>query len=121
MHRNTYLASPALLKPTLQWHDCPLLLAAGQMIGVEGYIDSAAMGLVAGREHGPVADGSGAAGLAAGHDARRPSHYVAEASLKHFQPMNANWGLLPELETTIRDKKVRRGGAGGPLWRASNT
>ncbi|MEB3328715.1 MAG: methylenetetrahydrofolate--tRNA-(uracil(54)-C(5))-methyltransferase (FADH(2)-oxidizing) TrmFO [Candidatus Sericytochromatia bacterium] len=108
MHRNTYLSSPALLEPTLQWRGRPLLLAAGQMIGVEGYIDSAAMGLVAGRNMARLL--TGRAPLAWPRDTMLGalSHYIAGAAPRHFQPMNANWGLLPELEAPIRDKKVRR-------------
>jgi methylenetetrahydrofolate--tRNA-(uracil-5-)-methyltransferase len=108
MHRNTYLNSPHLLTPTLQWRERPHLFAAGQMIGVEGYIDSAAMGLLAGRNlarlmtQRPLLEWPRETMLGA------LSHYIAEASPKHFQPMNANWGLLPDLEVAIRDKKGKR-------------
>jgi methylenetetrahydrofolate--tRNA-(uracil-5-)-methyltransferase len=108
MHRNTYLSSPALLDPTLQWRGRPMLLAAGQMIGVEGYIDSAATGLLAGRNMARLLAGREPLVWPRDTMLGALSHYIAEASPKHFQPMNANWGLLPDLDAPIRDKKVRR-------------
>ncbi|MEB3196848.1 MAG: methylenetetrahydrofolate--tRNA-(uracil(54)-C(5))-methyltransferase (FADH(2)-oxidizing) TrmFO [Candidatus Sericytochromatia bacterium] len=108
MHRNTYLNSPHLLAPTLQWRDRPDLFAAGQMIGVEGYIDSAATGLLAGRNLVRRLQGRVLLEWPRETMLGALSHYISEASPKHFQPMNANWGLLPELATPIRDKKLRR-------------
>jgi methylenetetrahydrofolate--tRNA-(uracil-5-)-methyltransferase len=108
MHRNTYLNSPHLLKPTLQWKDRPRLLAAGQMIGVEGYSDSAAMGALAGLNLARILRNQAPLAFPRETMLGALSHYVAEASEKHFQPMNANWGLLPPLDREIKDKKARR-------------
>lgn len=108
MHRNTYLNSPHLLSPTLQWRGQPHLFAAGQMIGVEGYIDSAAMGLLAGRNLARWVQGRPLLTWPRETMLGALSHYISEASPKHFQPMNANWGLLPELPEVIRDKKIKR-------------
>lgn len=108
MHRNTYLNSPHLLHPTLQWKGRPQLLLAGQMIGVEGYSDSAAMGALAGVNLARVLQGREPLELPRDTMLGALSHYIAEASEKHFQPMNANWGILPPLETMIKDKKERR-------------
>lgn len=108
MHRNTYLNSPHLLAPTLQWKGRPKLLVAGQMMGVEGYSDSAAMGLLAGMNLARMLKGLDPLEFPRETMLGALSHYIAEASEKHFQPMNANWGLMPPLETTIRDKRERR-------------
>ena len=108
MHRNTFLDSPRLLLPTYQLKKEPALFFAGQMTGVEGYVESAASGLVAGLN---------AARLAAGktplvfppetcHGALVA--YITEAEPRHFQPMNINFGLLPPLAGKIRDKKRRK-------------
>lgn len=108
MHRNTYLNSPHLLHPTLQWKERPMLLLAGQMIGVEGYTDSAAMGALAGVNLARLLKGEAPLELPKDTMMGALSHYIAEASEKHFQPMNANWGLMPPLAKEIRDKKERR-------------
>jgi methylenetetrahydrofolate--tRNA-(uracil-5-)-methyltransferase len=108
MHRNTYLNSPHLLEPTLQWKGRPRLFAAGQMIGVEGYSDSAAMGALAGINLARVIRGQDPLELPRDTMLGALSHYIAEASEKYFQPMNANWGILPPLDVEIRDKRERR-------------
>ncbi|OPX86203.1 MAG: Methylenetetrahydrofolate--tRNA-(uracil-5-)-methyltransferase TrmFO [Pelotomaculum sp. PtaB.Bin104] len=107
MHRNTYINAPVLLQPTFQTKRRPSLFFAGQVTGVEGYVESAASGLMA---------GVNAALLAAG---RKPlpfpresahgalAHYITSADPAHFQPMNITFGLLPPLENKIRDKKER--------------
>lgn len=108
MHRNTYLNSPHLLLPTLQWKGRPTLLMAGQMIGVEGYSDSAAMGALAGMNLARILHGKAPLELPRDTMLGALSHYIAEASEKHFQPMNANWGIIPPLQAEVRDKKLRR-------------
>lgn len=109
MHRNTFLCSPRLLLPTLQARRRADLWFAGQITGVEGYVESAASGLVA---------GLGAARLLGGQDPLVPPaetaigalcHYVAGADPTHFQPMNAAFGLIPPLEENVRDRRLRRG------------
>jgi methylenetetrahydrofolate--tRNA-(uracil-5-)-methyltransferase len=85
-----------------------MLLLAGQMIGVEGYTDSAAMGALAGVNLARLLKGEAPLELPKDTMMGALSHYIAEASEKHFQPMNANWGLMPPLAKEIRDKKERR-------------
>jgi methylenetetrahydrofolate--tRNA-(uracil-5-)-methyltransferase len=106
MHRNTYIHSPSLLDATLALKSDPRIRFAGQIVGVEGYLESAAMGLIAGlnssRETPIVFPQSTSLGCL--------THYVAnyEGKPKDFAPMNANWGMMPPLEgERIRDKKER--------------
>jgi methylenetetrahydrofolate--tRNA-(uracil-5-)-methyltransferase len=107
IHRNTYINSPALLRPTLQMKVHPHVLFAGQICGVEGYVESIATGLMAGMH---------AAALAIGDEPVPPprasafgslTHYVTNADAKHFQPANITFDLLPPLEKKIRDRKER--------------
>jgi methylenetetrahydrofolate--tRNA-(uracil-5-)-methyltransferase len=107
MHRNTYVSAPALLKPTLQLRERPDLFFAGQIAGTEGYIGSVASGLVA---------GVNAARLAARQEPVAPPpetmigalcHYVSGANPEGFQPMKANFGLLPPLDPPVRNKRAR--------------
>jgi methylenetetrahydrofolate--tRNA-(uracil-5-)-methyltransferase len=106
IHRNTYINAPTLLTETLQLRAHPTILIAGQLSGVEGYTESIASGLLAGRY---------AAALAHGHQptpAPRASangsltHYITHAESKRFQPANITFDLLPPLETELR-KKIR--------------
>ncbi len=107
MHRNTFINSPRLLRPTLQWRTRDDLFFAGQLTGTEGYVGSAASGLAAGLNAWAV--------LAGHQPVEWPEttmlgallHYVTHADPAGFQPMKANFGLLPELEPTVRDKRRR--------------
>ncbi len=108
MHRNSYMDSPNLLNPTFATRKNPNLFFAGQMTGVEGYVESAASGLVAGinavrrfrGEEGIVFPQTTAIGSL--------PHYITHTESKHFQPMNVNFGIIKELEgPRIRDKKER--------------
>jgi len=108
IHRNTFINSPKLLLPTLQLKKEPRVLFAGQITGVEGYPESAATGIIAGLN---------AARLSEGREAVHPPEttmiggllkYITSAEPKHFQPMNANFGLLPPPERRIRGKMNRR-------------
>ena len=107
MHRNTFLNSPKLLKPTYQFRNRDTLLFAGQMTGVEGYVESAASGLIAGINAGRIARGLDPVvpppETAHGSMAR----YITTADFRNFQPMNANFGLFPPLEERIRGKKEK--------------
>jgi len=102
MHRNTYINSPALLRPTLQLKSDARIFFAGQISGVEGYAESIATGLIAGRN-------------AASDPAVFPRetalgslcHYITQADPKNFQPANITFDLLPALDQRIRDKKAR--------------
>src|SRR5271154_4144233 len=107
IHRNTYINSPTLLNPTLQMKTHPHVLFAGQICGVEGYVESIATGLLAGLN---------AASLAAGRKLLpppRPSafgslvHYITQAESKNFQPANITFDLLPALDRQVRDRKER--------------
>ena len=107
IHRNTYINSPALLNPTLQMKRHPNAMFAGQICGVEGYVESIATGLMAGMN---------AAALATGDTVIPPPratafgsliHYITNAENKSFQPANITFDLLPALEIRIRDRKER--------------
>jgi methylenetetrahydrofolate--tRNA-(uracil-5-)-methyltransferase len=107
IHRNTYINAPTLLTPTLQMKAHPHILFAGQICGVEGYVESIATGLLA---------GINAAALAANIQPIPPprasafgslAHYITQADSKNFQPANITFDLLPQLETRVRDRKER--------------
>ena len=109
MHRNTFIASPKLLKPTLQFTLREDLFFAGQLTGVEGYMGNIATGLLAGRNAARI------------HKNQKPMefpqttmlgalcHYVTHANLKDFQPMKANFGIMPPLESASHIGKRERG------------
>jgi methylenetetrahydrofolate--tRNA-(uracil-5-)-methyltransferase len=108
IHRNTYINGPALLQETLQMKAHPRILFAGQICGVEGYVESIATGLMAGMN---------AVALVGGEDPVAPprasafgslTHYVTHADAKNFQPANITFDLLPALEKKVRDRKERR-------------
>ncbi|OQA45702.1 MAG: Methylenetetrahydrofolate--tRNA-(uracil-5-)-methyltransferase TrmFO [Chloroflexi bacterium ADurb.Bin325] len=107
MHRNTFINSPRLLRPTLQWHDRERLFFAGQITGTEGYVGSAAGGLVAGLNAARVLRGEPALTLPRETMLGALLHYISHAESASFQPMKANFGLLPELEPPVRDKRLR--------------
>ncbi|MCR8845439.1 FADH(2)-oxidizing methylenetetrahydrofolate--tRNA-(uracil(54)-C(5))-methyltransferase TrmFO [Paenibacillus sp. SC116] len=105
MHRNTFINSPKLLEPTYQFKGRPSLFFAGQMTGVEGYVESAASGMIAGLNAARFALGQECVTLPKESALGSMAHYITTADAKHFQPMNANFGLFPALETRIRNKK----------------
>lgn len=109
MHRNTFLDSPRLLKPTLQLRTEPRLFFAGQMTGVEGYIESAAAGLAAGINASFLYKDMEPLVFPPEMAMGSLFHYISTFDGKNFQPMNATMGLLPpvESEVRIRDKKVK--------------
>jgi methylenetetrahydrofolate--tRNA-(uracil-5-)-methyltransferase len=107
IHRNTYINAPALLNPALQMKCHPQVLFAGQICGVEGYVESMATGLMAGMN---------AAALATGAEPMPPPratalgsliHYITQAESKNFQPANITFDLLPALGIRVRDRKDR--------------
>jgi methylenetetrahydrofolate--tRNA-(uracil-5-)-methyltransferase len=107
IHRNTYINSPALLTETLQMRDRPGVLFAGQISGVEGYVESMATGLMAGLH---------AAALAQGWEPVAPPrvtalgslvHYITHANPANFQPANITFDLLPPLAERVRDRQER--------------
>ncbi len=108
MHRNTYINSPAILLTTLQTRQREGLFFSGQIVGVEGYMESAAMGIIAGI-FAPL--------LIKGKKLLPPPrttaigsllHYISHSSWKNFQPINFVFGILPSLNEKIRDSKTRR-------------
>ncbi|WP_326717929.1 methylenetetrahydrofolate--tRNA-(uracil(54)-C(5))-methyltransferase (FADH(2)-oxidizing) TrmFO [Vagococcus jeotgali] len=107
MHRNTFMNSPELLKPTYQSRKNDNLFFAGQMTGVEGYVESAASGILAGRNAARLAQGLEPVVLSEMTAIGGMANYITHTSGKHFQPMNVNFGLFPELPERIRDKKER--------------
>lgn len=107
MHRNTFINSPKLLKPTYQFMKRDNLFFAGQMTGVEGYVESAASGLIAGMNAARFAKGLDCLVLPQDTTLGSMAHYITTADFKHFQPMNANFGLLPPLDEKIKVKKIR--------------
>ncbi|WP_025027667.1 FADH(2)-oxidizing methylenetetrahydrofolate--tRNA-(uracil(54)-C(5))-methyltransferase TrmFO [Caldalkalibacillus mannanilyticus] len=107
MHRNTFINSPNLLSPTYQYKGRDHLFFAGQMTGVEGYVESAASGLIAGINAARHAKGKEP--LVFPHETAigSMSHYITTADPTNFQPMNANFGLFPPLPKRIRNKKEK--------------
>jgi methylenetetrahydrofolate--tRNA-(uracil-5-)-methyltransferase len=112
MHRNTFINSPLLLDPTLQFRERPDLLFAGQIVGVEGYAGNAATGLLAGLNGARLLEGKATLTLPRETMLGSLCWYISHAEAKHFQPMKANFGVLPELAKEIRPRDKReRGGA----------
>ena len=107
MHRNTFINSPKWLQPTYQFKGRDNLFFAGQMTGVEGYVESAAAGLIAGINAGRLAKGEACLVFPNETAIGSMAAYITSADPKHFQPMNANFGLLPALEEKIRNKKLK--------------
>ncbi len=107
MHRNTFINSPRLLKTSLQFKARPSLLAAGQLIGVEGYMESAATGILAGLNAARLCNGKSPLVLPDTCMLGALVNYVCTAREDRFQPMNANFGLLPVLNSRIKNKQER--------------
>lgn len=107
MHRNTFINSPKVLKATYQFQNREDLFFAGQMTGVEGYVESAASGLIAGINAARLV--SGEEPLEFPHETAMGSmaRYITTTNAKNFQPMNANFGLFPDLPEKIRGKQER--------------
>ena len=108
IHRNTFLNSPKVLLPTYQSRAREDLFFAGQITGVEGYVESAAAGLVAGINAARLIRGEAPLTLPIETMLGSLAHYVTAADPRHFQPMNANFGILPPLPERIRDKDARK-------------
>ncbi len=108
MHRNTFINSPNALKETYQLKSREDLFFAGQMTGVEGYVESAASGLIAGINASKLVSGLDPIVFPRETVIGSMAYYITHANNnKNFQPMNANFGLLPTLEKRIKDKKKR--------------
>lgn len=104
MHRNTFINSPGLLGRTLQMKEYPKIMFAGQISGVEGYVESASMGLLAGINMSRVLSGRTPLEFPESTAIGSLSRYISSTDAKHFQPMNINFGIMPALDIRIRDK-----------------
>lgn len=107
MHRNTFLCSPKILNADFSVKENKNLLFAGQITGVEGYMESAASGILAGINACHIARGEATVVLPETTMIGALSRYIADQSIKKFQPMGANFGILPALVSRPRDKKER--------------
>lgn len=107
MHRNTFLCSPEVMQATYQTKKRPDLFFAGQMTGVEGYVESAASGLYAGLNAARIAQGKDPVIFPEETMMGAMAHYITHASVKNFQPINANFGIVPKLQERIRNKQER--------------
>lgn len=107
MHRNTYISSPEVLNSTYETKLCENLFFAGQMTGVEGYVESAGSGLVAGINASLRAIGESPIVFPKNTAIGSMANYITSTSAKNFQPMNASYSLMPQLEKKIRNKQER--------------
>ncbi|HHB1765873.1 TPA: FADH(2)-oxidizing methylenetetrahydrofolate--tRNA-(uracil(54)-C(5))-methyltransferase TrmFO [Bacillus cereus] len=107
MHRNTFINSPNLLRPTYQYKQRDDLFFAGQMTGVEGYVESAASGLLAGINAARLVKGEEPIVLPPVTAMGSMANYITATNAKNFQPMNANFGLFAPLERKIKKKAER--------------
>jgi methylenetetrahydrofolate--tRNA-(uracil-5-)-methyltransferase len=109
IHRNTYINAPALLTPTLQLRARPEIFFAGQISGVEGYVESIATGLIAGTHAAALSRGETPRALPRATALGSLCHYVSAADPKGYQPANITFDLLPQLDEAARprDKKAR--------------
>lgn len=107
MHRNSFLNSPKVLSCDYSLKSDPLIFFAGQITGVEGYIESAASGILAGRNLARKLSGKESLILPRTTMMGALAAYISDESVKEFQPMGCNMGILPELPERIRDKKLK--------------
>ena len=107
IHRNTYINAPTLLNATLQMKTHPSILFAGQICGDEGYVESIAIGLMAGMHAAALATATNPVPPPRATAFGSLVHYITQADPKNFQPANITFDLLPPLEKKIRDRKER--------------
>jgi methylenetetrahydrofolate--tRNA-(uracil-5-)-methyltransferase len=107
MHRNTFINSPNVLRDTYQHKENENLFFAGQMTGVEGYVESAASGLIAGINAAKLAIGESPVVFPHETVIGSMARYITTANKNNFQPINANFGLLPDLPKKVKGKKER--------------
>ena len=107
MHRNSFLDSPRLLSKTFQLRKQPNVFFAGQITGVEGYMESAASGIIAGKNAVRAAHGKSPLEFPPVTMTGALCSYISDETVKDFQPMGANFGILPPIEPKIKDKKQR--------------
>ena len=111
MHRNTYLSSPGFLTPHYAVREEPRLFFAGQMTGVEGYVESTSSGFVAGYNAARLALGEELVDFPPTTEIGALAHYVSESTARDFQPMNANFGIIAPLGYKVKGGKVARNAA----------
>jgi methylenetetrahydrofolate--tRNA-(uracil-5-)-methyltransferase len=107
IHRNTYICSPRVLQATMQMRERPNVFFAGQITGVEGYVESVAMGWLAGVNAARMSFGAELLEAPARSATGALAHYVSHADTKNFQPVNITFALLPQLPEPAR-RKVRK-------------
>jgi methylenetetrahydrofolate--tRNA-(uracil-5-)-methyltransferase len=107
IHRNTYINAPSLLRETLQMKEHPRVLFAGQICGVEGYVESIATGLMAGLHASALVTGTEVVPPPRASAFGSLVHYITHADARNFQPANITFDLLPPLEERIRDRQER--------------
>mgnify|MGYP004567266055 CR=1 FL=1 len=107
MHRNTFINSPHLLKPTYQTKKNPKIFFAGQITGVEGYIESASSGMVAGINIARMLNGEDMIIFPKETATGGLCHYITDESIKNFQPMNVTFGIIAPCDKKIRKKKEK--------------
>lgn len=108
MHRNTFINSPETMEPTMACKKRENLFFAGQMTGVEGYVESASSGLVAGINAARLCQGRPQVVFPAETAHGSLCHYITTAPAKHFQPMNVNFGIMSPIKEKIRDKRLKK-------------
>ncbi len=108
MHRNTYLNSPKILLPTMQMEKAPHILFAGQLTGVEGYMESAANGILAGLNAARLEQGKAPLVFPRETLMGAMAAYISDKSKQTLQPMNSNFGILPPLDKKIKNKNEAR-------------
>lgn len=107
MHRNTFINSPKVLAQTYQLKARPTLFFAGQMTGVEGYVESAGSGLIAGINAARLAKGEELLLFPQETALGSMAYYITHTDAKNFQPMNVNFGLFPDLGERVKSKQER--------------
>jgi methylenetetrahydrofolate--tRNA-(uracil-5-)-methyltransferase len=107
IHRNTYINAPALLAPTLQLRSRPEVFFAGQISGVEGYVESIATGLMAGMHAAALAQGDQPRALPRDTALGSLCHYISAADARNYQPANITFDLLPQLDDATRNRLKR--------------
>lgn len=108
IHRNTYICSPRVIDATMQMRERPPIFFAGQITGVEGYVESVAMGWLAGSNAARLAGGQALIQAPTGTAIGALAHYVSSTSVKNFQPINITFALLPPLAEQQRKRLKRK-------------
>lgn len=108
MHRNTFINSPNLLKPTLQTREREDLFFAGQITGTEGYTESIASGLLAGINMARLLSGETLLDLPLDTMLGALTHYITNPEHTNFQPINSNWGIVPPVELPKKERKNKK-------------